>query len=81
MVLHLAQLVATCTSTHVHDTAQGTNSIWSVDGLCAATSVLHDGARDHNDILGGVGQLLDDKVDHLAKAGIFVLEEFRDAKE
>lgn len=81
MLPRLAQLLAARISTHVHDAAQSTNGVWSVDGLCAATSVLHDGAGDHDDILSGVGQLLDDKVDHLAKAGIFVLEEFRDAKE
>lgn len=28
-----------------------------------------------------MGQLLDDKVDHLSQAGIFVLEELRDAEE
>lgn len=67
--------------THVHDAAEGTDGVWSVYGFCAATGVLHDGAGDHDDVLGGVGQLLDDKVDHLAKTGIFILEELRDAEE
>lgn len=68
-------------TTHIDDTAQGSNGIGAVNGVAAATCVLHNCARDHDDVLGRVGQLLDDKVDHLAEARIFVLEQLRDAEE
>lgn len=67
--------------TYVNDTTERTNCVWSVDGICATTRILHDCARDHNNILRRMRQLLDGEVDHLSKAGIFVLEELRDAEE
>lgn len=61
-------------STHVDDTAQRTNSIGTIDWLGATSRILHDCASHHNYVLGGVRELLDGEVDHLAKASIFVLE-------
>lgn len=66
---------------HINDPAQGSNSIRPVNHVCATASILHNGTCDHDNILGGVGQFLDNKVDHLSQAGIFVLEELRDAEE
>lgn len=66
---------------YINNSAQRPDSIGPVNDVCAAASILHNGTCDHDDILGGVSQLFDDKVDHLSQAGIFVLEELRDAKE
>ena len=52
-------------STHVNDPAERPNGIWSIDCVCSTTSILHDGACDHNNILCRMRQLLNDKVDHL----------------
>lgn len=68
-------------SSYVDDSAEGSNGIGSVYGLAATSSILHNCASNHDDILGRVGELLDDKVDHLSEAGIFVLEEFGDSEE
>lgn len=53
-------------SAYIDDAAEGADGIRTVDGVGATASILHDGAGNHNDILGRVGQLLDDKVDHLS---------------
>lgn len=66
---------------YINNAAEGANSIWSIDGVSATASILHNGTCDHDDILGGAGQLLNDQVDHLTEACIFVLEQLRDAKE
>lgn len=66
---------------YINNAAQRADGVGAVDGIGAAARVLHDGACDHDGVLGGAGQLLDDEVDHLAQAGIFILEELRDAKE
>lgn len=67
--------------TYVDDATQSTNGIGSEDCVCATSSILHDRTSDHDDILSRVGQLLDDKVDHLAETGILVLEQLRDTEE
>lgn len=67
--------------THVDDAAQRANCVRAIDSLCTATCILHDRAGNHYYILGGARKLLDNKVDHLAKTGILVLEELRDAEE
>jgi hypothetical protein len=66
---------------YINNATQRTNGIGAVDNIAAYGRVLHDAAGDHDDILGGVGQLLDDQIDHLAERGIFVLEQLRDAEE
>ena len=68
-------------ATYIDNAAESTNSIGSVDSIGTATSVLHNCAGNHNNILSRVGKLLDDKVDHLAEAGILVLEELRDTEK
>jgi hypothetical protein len=65
----------------VNDAAQGADRIGAVYDIAADGGVLHDGRRDHDDIVGRAGQLLDDQVDHLAQRGILVLEQLRDAEE
>jgi hypothetical protein len=67
--------------TYVDDAAERTNRVWSVDGICATTSILHDRTRNHNNILRRMRQLFDGKVHHLPKAGILILEELRDPEE
>lgn len=67
--------------TNINDTAQGSNSVGSEDGIAAAAGILHDCAGNHDDILGRVGQLLNDEVDHLSEARILILEQLRDAEE
>jgi len=68
-------------STYINDSAQCSDSIGSVYHVASHGGILHNTTRDHNDIFCGVCQLLDDKVDHLSKGGIFILEQLRDAKE
>lgn len=68
-------------SPYVNDAAQSTDGIGPEDGISAASSILHNRACHHDNIFSGVGELLDDKVDHLTEAGIFILEELRDAEE
>jgi hypothetical protein len=65
----------------VDDSAEGADRIGAVHDIAADRSVLHNGGCDHDDIVGRAGQLLDDKVDHLAERGILVLEELRYAEE
>jgi hypothetical protein len=65
----------------VNDAAQGSDGIGAVDDVAADSSVLHDAAGDHDDILSRVGELLDDQIDHLTEGGILVLEQLGDAKE
>jgi hypothetical protein len=67
--------------THVYYATQCPDSVRSVNNITPHRRVLHDAARNHNNILGGTGQLLDDKVDHLAEGGIFVLEQLGDTEE
>lgn len=66
---------------YVNNSAEGTDGVGTVNSIATTTSILHDCAGDHDDVLGGLGELLDDKVHHLAQAGIFVLEELGDSKE
>lgn len=68
-------------STYVDNSAQSTDGIGSVDCVATASGVLHYGAGNHDDILGRIGQLLDDQEHHLSQTSIFVLEELRDAEE
>jgi len=68
-------------STDIDNATQRPDGIGPVDGIGAAARILHNGACDHDDVLGRVGKLLNDEVDHLAQAGILVLEELRDTKE
>jgi len=67
--------------TYVNDAAQSSDRVGAEDGVAAAAGILHNGAGDHDDVLGRVGNLLDDKVDHLSETGIFVLEQLRDSEE
>lgn len=68
-------------SPYIDNTAQCSNSIGSEDNICATTGVFHNRAGNHDGVISGAGQLLDDKVYHLPQAGIFVLEELRDTEE
>ena len=65
----------------VDDATKSTDGVGTVYDITSDSRVLHDTAGDHNNILGGVGKLLDDQVDHLAEGGIFVLEQLGDAEE
>jgi hypothetical protein len=65
----------------INDAAKGADCIGAVYDVAADGGVLHDGGGDHDDIVGGASELLDDQVDHLAERGILVLEELRDAEE
>lgn len=65
----------------VDNATQSTDGVGTVYDVASDSSVLHDTAGDHDDVLGGVGELLDDQVDHLAKGSIFVLEQLGDAEE
>ena len=67
--------------TYVYYATQRPDSVRSVYNIASHRCVLHYTARNHDDILGGTGQLLDDKVDHLAEGGILVLEQLGDAEE
>ena len=60
--------------THVYYATQRPDSVRSVYDIASHCRVLHYTARNHDNILGGTGQLLDDQVDHLAEGGILVLE-------
>lgn len=65
----------------VDDATQSTDGVGTVYDVASDSSVLHDTAGDHDDVLGGVGELLDDQVDHLAEGSIFVLEQLGNAEE
>jgi hypothetical protein len=65
----------------IDDSAEGADRIRAVYDVAADGGVLHDGGGDHDDIVGGPSQLLDDQVDHLAEGGILVLEELGYAEE
>lgn len=68
--------------TYINDPTKRPNSIRPVHDVAAhRRGVLHNAARHHNHILGRIGQLLDDQIDHLAEGGILVLEELADAEE
>lgn len=69
------------TKTYINDSAERADRIRSVEDVAAHGCILHDGARDHDDIVGGAGHLLEDEVNHLAEGGILVLEQLRDAEE
>lgn len=60
---------------YIDNAAQSPDGIGSEDSVGATAGILHDGAGDHDDVLGGVGQLLDHQVHHLPQAGILILEE------
>jgi len=66
---------------YINNATEGADRIRAEDYVGATAGILHDGARDHNYVLGGTGQLLDHQVNHLAETGILVLEELRDAEE
>jgi len=66
---------------HVYYPAKCPDRIRPVQYVASNNRVLHDTAGDHDDILRGICQLFDDKVDHLPKGGILVLEELRDTEE
>jgi hypothetical protein len=68
-------------ATYIDNAAERTYSIGSVNCIGATSSILHNRASNHNDILGRVGKLLDNKVNHLSETGILVLEELGDTKE
>jgi hypothetical protein len=65
----------------VDDAAEGADGVGAVYDVAADGCVLHYGGGDHDDIVGGASELLDDQVDHLAERGILVLEQLRYAKE
>jgi hypothetical protein len=65
----------------VDDAAEGADGIWAVYDIAADGGVLHDGRGDHDDIVSGASELLDDQVNHLAQGRIFVLEELGYAEE
>ena len=65
----------------VDNAAEGADGIRAVYDVAADRGVFHDGGGDHDDIVGGASELLDDKVHHLAERGILVLEELGDAEE
>lgn len=67
---------------YINDPAKRSYSVGPVHHIAAhRRGVLHDTARDHDDILRRVRQLFDDKVDHLPERGILVLEQFADSEE
>lgn len=45
-------------SAYIDDAAKGADGIGAVDGIGAASSVFHDGAGDHDDVLGGGREFL-----------------------
>lgn len=65
----------------IDNAAQGTNSVCAVDDIAADGDVLHDGRCDHDHVVGGASELLDDQVDHLAQRSILVLEQLGDTEE
>lgn len=65
----------------VDDSAEGADRVGAVYDVAADGGVLHDGGCDHNDIVGGASQLLDDQVDHLPESRILVLKKLRDSEE
>lgn len=67
--------------TNINDATKSPNGIGPVNRIGAPSRILHDRTGDHNDIFGGAGKLLDDEMDHLAEAGIFVLEQLRNTEE
>lgn len=67
---------------YINNPTQRSDRIRSVDYITPhRRRVFHDRARDHDDILGRLCQLLDDEVHHLPEGGIFILKELRDAEE
>lgn len=52
-------------SSYIDNTAQRSNGVGSVNRIRSTTSILHNRACNHNNILRRVSQLLDDQVDHL----------------
>ena len=65
----------------INNAAQSTNGVRAVYNIAADRCVLHDGGCDHDNIVGGASELLDDQVHHLAQRCILVLEELRDTEE
>lgn len=67
---------------HIDNPAQRPYSIGSVNDIAPHRGrILHDRARNHNDILSSLCQLLDHQIHHLSQAGILILKELGDAKE
>lgn len=65
----------------IDNAAQGTDGVGAVDDIAGDGGVLHDGRGDHDHVVGGASELLDDQVDHLAQRCILVLEQLGDAEE
>lgn len=65
----------------IDDAAQSANSVRAVYDIAAHRGVLHDGGCDHDDIVSGASELLDDQIHHLAERRILVLEKLRDTKK
>jgi len=65
----------------IDNAAQSTDGVGAVHDIAANGCVLHDGGCDHDHVVGGASELLDDQVDHLAQRSILVLEQLRDAEE
>jgi hypothetical protein len=53
-------------ATHINDSAERADCIWSVNRICSTTCILHYCTCDHNNILCRMRQFLNDKVDHLS---------------
>jgi hypothetical protein len=53
--------------TYIDDSTESANRVWSVDNLEIRLHIFHDRRGDHDDILGNLGELLDDEVDHLTE--------------
>jgi hypothetical protein len=83
--------------TYVDDTAESTNSIWTVDNFKVGLHVFLDTTCNHNHILRGTRELFDSEIHHLSQGGlsyvisssslwpekthIFILEKLCRAKE
>jgi len=67
---------------YINNPAQRPDRIRPVDHITThCRRVFHNTARDHDNILSRLRELLDDKVDHLSERSIFVLEQLADAEE
>ena len=65
----------------IDDAAQRTDSVGAVYDIASNGGILHDRGCDHDHVVSGAGELLDDQVHHLAERCILVLEQLRDTKE
>lgn len=67
--------------TYVYYPAQRSDSVCPVQYITPNSCVLHDTARDHDNILSSIRQFLDNQVHHLPQRRIFVLKQLGDAEE